>query len=192
MGQMMQKSKVASAVFDMVEPAVRCVANDLQVLTALRPGKQNRFPSVLDVYETTLVFLVFRYMLMYAPLREYDVRWEEKINGKFVDLWLRHLEGGETNLIEAGDWNTNKVCKDIKKMKDRKIKQSSCYFLALFRNGGANANDPASCIAKSLERKNQGLNPANVEYNPKYCRSIRIGGPAGRIDVFGYALLKGK
>lgn len=52
MGRSMQKSKVASGICDMVEPALRFVAHDLQVLTANRPGNKDYHPSVLDTRAT--------------------------------------------------------------------------------------------------------------------------------------------
>lgn len=198
MGQLMQKSKVASAIFDMVEPALRFVAHDLQVLTANRPGNKDYHPSVLDLYETTLVFQVYRHLLMYSEMRDYDVRWEMPVDNKWVDLWLRSLGGGEPNLVEAGDFTVAKVHEDLDKLRSLRPK-SQWYFLAFFRtNKDPKKNEPsdaqlnpASYIDKSLGMGVYGLDPVKVEHNPEYCRSIGIVGPEGRTDIVGYALLKG-
>ncbi|QOJ00844.1 MAG: hypothetical protein HRU70_10205 [Phycisphaeraceae bacterium] len=198
MGQLMQKSKVASAIFDMVEPALRFVAHDLQVLTANRPGNKDFHPSVLDLYETTLVFQVYRHMLMYSELRDYDVRWEMPMGAKYVDLWMRPLGGGEPNLVEAGDFTVPKVHDDLEKLRTLASK-SHWYFLAFFRTNKDDTKgepsegqlDPAKYIKDSMAMPKYGLDPSKVEYNPEYCRSIRIVGPGERTDVVGYALLKG-
>lgn len=115
----------------MVEPALRFVAHDLQVLTANRPGNKDFHPSVLDLYETTLVFQVYRHMLMYSELRDYDVRWEMPMGAKYVDLWMRPLGGGEPNLVEAGDFTVPKVHDDLEKLRTLASK-SHWYFLAFF------------------------------------------------------------
>lgn len=143
MGRSMQKSKVASGIFDMVEPALRFVAHDLQVLTANRPGNKDYHPSVLDLYETTLVFQVYRHLLMYSEMRDYDVRWEMPVDTCWIDLWLRPLGGGEPNLVEAGDFTVPKVHGDLEKMRLLKPK-SAWYFLAFFRvNKDPAKNEPS-------------------------------------------------
>jgi hypothetical protein len=198
MGQLMQKSKVPSAIFDMVEPALRFAAHDIQVLTANRPGNKDFHPSVLDLYETTLVYQVYRFMLMYSELRDYDVRWEMPMHPKQVDLWLRPLGGGEPSLVEVGDFEVDKVHGDLKKLKGLAPK-SPWYFMAFFRENKDKKTgepsrgqlDPSSFIADSFAMKTYGLDGTMVEYHPEYCRSIAIAGPAGRTDVVGYALLKG-
>lgn len=198
MGNLMSKGKVASAIFDMVEPALRFVAHDIQVLTANRPGNKDYHPSVLDLYETTLVFQVYRHMLMYSELRDYDVRWEMPVGTKWVDLWMRPLIGGEPNLVEAGDFTVLKVHDDLEKLRQLKP-NSQWYFLAFFRKNKDDATnspsagqlDPATYIKDSMNMPINGLDPAKVEYNPEYCRSIQIVGPDNSTDVVGYALLKG-
>lgn len=198
MGNQMSRGKVASALFDMVEPALRFVAHDLQVLTTNRPGNKEYHPSVLDLYETTLVFQVYRHLLMYSELRDYDVRWEMPVDTKWVDLWLRPLCGGEPNLVEAGDFTVIKVHEDLDKLRSLKP-NSPRYFLAFFRNNKVDDTnepskgqlDPAAFIKDSMAMPISGLDPEKVEYNPVYCRSIKVVGPENRTVVVGYALLKG-
>jgi hypothetical protein len=182
---------MADWIFGVVEPSLRFCAHDLQVLTANRPGNRDYHPTIVDHFETGVVFQVFRHMLMIPDLRDYEVRWEMDIAGQYVDLWLRNLGGGEAHLLECGDFTPQKVHEDIAKMSALAPKGFH-WFLALFRGDTETGRtDPASRIQASFDRKGGGLDPAVVEFSPDYCRSVSMAGPNGRTDVVGFALLKG-
>ncbi len=190
----------------------------LYVLTEGRQGKAKAKPNVLTFYETGIVHALYETMLMSPALDSWQIRVEEKQHGKWVDLWLRHVKGGDPVRIEAGDLfrgKPDKANSDAQKLKNlhQGSKARSSWFLALVRDLRAEIDenrkkndslgakkrrfplDPRRVliarIKKSMNRKG-GLDPQLVDFDERLVRVFSIYRPGAKADVFGTILFKVK
>jgi hypothetical protein len=216
----MKVTKLPTTIVNLVLPAVVGLAMRLYVLTEGRKGKAKAKPNVLTFYETGIVHALFETMLMSPALDSWQIRVEEKQHGKWVDLWLRDVNGGDPVRIEAGDLfrgKPDKANSDAQKLKDlhQKSNARSSWFLALARdlqveieeNRKKNDRlrgkkrkrklplDPKRVliarIEKSMARKG-GLDPQLVEFDKRLVRVFSIYRPGSKADVFGAILFKVK
>lgn len=188
--------KIPTTIFRLVEPAVWSLAARLLILTTDRKGSAKSKPTVATFYETGIVTSLYEAMLMSAVLTNYDIRHEEpyKLNAgrgapKQVDLWLRPYNGGIPIMIEAGDFSSSKVHRDLEKLKKLNPNGSN-WFLAFFRSSPIN-DDPLEELNRSFKRK-KGLDHTKVHLEKSLVTSFDVFRPNGDPDKFGVALLRGK
>jgi hypothetical protein len=208
---------VSRAILDLVQPAVTGLAGRLFVLTEGRRGARSAKPNIFTFYETALVHALYETMLMSPKLDAWDIRIEEKENGKWIDLWLRRHDGGRPIRIEAGDLPqgvAGKANSDARKLRllDKGTPAESNWILCFVRDlqKEIDANKRKNIqrvrqrkrrlltdgkallqqrIKKSLVRVN-GLDPGLLRFEPKLIRVFTIYRPGAKNDVFGVALLR--
>jgi hypothetical protein len=216
----MKISKLPTTIINLVQPAVVGLAMRLFVLTEGRKGKAKAKPNVLTFYETGIVHSLFETMLMSPALDNWQIRVEEKQHGKWVDLWLRDVNGGDPVRIEAGDLyrgKPDKVNSDAQKLKDLNVKSKarSSWFLALVRDlqveieenrtkkQKRSANDKTRKLPLDSKRvlvarikkstaRNGGIDPGLVEFDERLVRVFSIYRPGAKGDLFGVILFKVK
>ncbi|MCE7888264.1 MAG: hypothetical protein DYH12_00930 [Sorangiineae bacterium PRO1] len=134
---MAKKPKLIKKVAEVVNPAVRHVADRLHMLTGSRDGVEDRKPRIDKFYETGLVVAIFEYLLMLPSLAHLEICHEKpypkKTKPEQVDIWIRSLKGGTDILIEAGDFTPKKLKDDASKMRRLNAKGQN-WFLAFFRD----------------------------------------------------------
>ncbi len=216
----MKVTKLPTTIVNLVQPAVVGLAMRLYVLTEGRKGKANAKPNVLTFYETGIVHSLYETMLMSPVLDNWQIRVEEKQHGKWVDLWLRDVKGGDPVRIEAGDLfrgKPDKANSDAEKLKElhKSSKSRSSWFLALVRDlqveieENRKKNDRLRAkkrkrklpldskrvlvarIKKSMNRKG-GLDSQLIEFDERLVRVFSIYRPGSKGDVFGAILFKVK
>lgn len=177
-------------VCELIEPAIRSVADRLFILTGGRDGSKKYKPTVKSFYETGLVVAIFEFLLMSPRLSKLEIRHEmphvAKTRPEQTDLWVRPPHGGREHLIECGDFSPSKLKSDATKMR-RLNKKGTNWFLAFFRQL-PDSRDPWSKLKQCRNRKSS-LKGLRIELDQGLTGTFKIKLPGETID-FGYSLIR--
>lgn len=202
---MAKKPELIKAVFGVVNPAVRHVADRLFVLTGSREGVEDRKPRIDKFFETGLVVAIFEYLLMLPSLAHLEICHEKpypkKTRPEQVDIWIRSLRGGTDILIEAGDFTPGKLKDDAAKMR-RLNPNGQNWFLAFFRDQpaagqtDAPSQDPRKKLKDCRSRKGSlkgchlALDPIDEQEGNLLIGSFTVELPGQPKIHFGYAIIR--
>jgi hypothetical protein len=185
-----RKDLISGTLFELVEPAVRSVADRLFVLSGGRKGSAKHRPKISNIFETRIVVAIYEFLLMSPDLAHLEIRHENPYQAKTrpeqVDIWIRPLNGGHAHIIECGDFTAGKVKSDAEKMRRLNPKGTN-WFLAFFREGDA-AQNPWDELCRCRNRKG-ALKRTRVIEEEKFTRSISIRLP-NEVIHFGFALIR--
>jgi hypothetical protein len=198
-GFQMRHDLISKTVCNLVEPAVRSVADRLFVLTGGRKGSEKHKPTIERIYETALVKALYEFMLMSPDLAHLDIRHEMKspatTRPEQVDIWIRLPKGGRAHIIECGDFTPGKLKSDAAKMR-RLNKKGINWFLAFFRDQPDPTNPAAEADSKApwdkldkCRRRKDSLKGLRIDTDKRCTKSFVIELPGQKI-FFGFSLIR--
>ena len=186
----MRHALISKTLCDIIEPAVRSVADRIFVLSGGRQGSVKHKPTIQSFYETGLVVSIYEFLLMSPQLAHLEIRHEmpyaASTRPEQVDLWIRPPGGGYAHLVEAGDFTPRKLKDDAAKMR-RLNPNGTNWFLAFFRDDKW-SQDPHGRLTQCQKRKGS-LKWVRITVDKRLCRAFTIKLPDQETN-FGFALVR--